>query len=136
MKKILIFLLLLLAGCDSEHHSPTFLYNAQFDVKKVSSVERYSKDLANARGYRLFEKSKEEMKAITGGRDAFFIAYYNGGELPILSISNAGPGIVLSLMISTNDNFNIDEATELASIFKKDLKEMLDIDLQPKQSLN
>lgn len=134
MKILALLFVVFLTACDSEYYPPAFVYRASFDITDANKIETYAKELANARGFRVFEKSREEMKGITNGKEAFFIAFYNGGKLPIFTISNAGTGIVLSIMISINDDFKIDDANELAARVKEDLKCKFNINLELKES--
>lgn len=119
-----------LTACKGEFYPPDYVYYADFDSKHIGDIEVYARELAKKRGYRVFEKNKDQMTAITRGQEAFFIAYYNDRELPIFSISNAGAGTILSVMISVNDKFTIEEASELALEVKNDLKEKFNINLQ------
>jgi|GEM_PF-5969641 len=130
MKTLTVIFVLCLLACRGEYYPPESIYRGKFDVNDVNKIENYAKDLALARGFKIFEKAPEEMRGISDGQNAFFIAFYNNGKLPIVSISNAGTGSVLSIMFSTNQKFTTADANELAKKVQEDLSKKFNINLE------
>ncbi len=132
MKKLLVFIALFLISCSSEYHKPDFLFKADFNIELVDPVDRYIKDLADEHGLRIFEKSRREMKGITQGRDAFFLAFYvKDQRMPVLTITNAGFGTSLSMDLHSNEDYPIEKTERLANQVLKDLKERFGIVMVP-----
>lgn len=131
MKYLFFVAVLFLASCSSEVHEPDFYYKAEFDVGLVDEVDAYFKALANKKNIEIFEKDRREMKAISKGKDAFYISYYVGNQkLPVLWVTNAGAGAVLDLGLLSNEDYPLSKAEQLAVLVVSDLKRMFGINLQ------
>lgn len=135
MKYILFSLALMLTSCSSEYHEPDFHFRADFNVDSVNQVEGYFKDLAVKESLQVFEKSRREMRAITQGRDAFYLSYYvEGYELPVLWVTNSGAGVVLDLGLLSNEAYPLAKTEMLANRIVVDLKEKFGIEMVATQA--
>ena len=130
MKYLFFAVAILLASCSSEIHEPDFYYKAKFDVGLVDQVDTYFKELANTKSIEIFEKDRREMKAISQGKDAFYISYYvSDKETPVLWVTNAGSGNVLDLGLLSNEGYPLSETEKLAALVVSDLKKMFGINM-------
>ena len=103
-------------------------YQAKFNPELVNEVEKYLANYADSHGYDLFQKDRNQMKMVTQGVDALFIAYYKNDEI-IVSITNAGIGDVLSLDTVSNSELSNNELSKLANDIAKLLRDKLNINL-------
>lgn len=130
MKYLFFSVAILLASCSSELHEPDFYYKAEFDVGLVDQVDTYFKELANTKSIEVFEKDRREMKAISQGKDAFYISYYvSDKETPVLWVTNAGSGNVLDLGLLSNEGYPLSETEKLAVLVVSDLKKKFGINM-------
>lgn len=133
MKIVTLLLSLFLLGCSDEHHPPTFLFESKFDSKYVDAIDEYAKNLAQEKDFRVFEKSRSKMSAITSGSEAFYVSFYNGDVGPIFVITNAGFGSYINVDIYVDEGFDYAKAQELAGRVKGDLNELFNIELKAKE---
>jgi hypothetical protein len=132
--KVLIFLLsFFLLSCSSEHHPPTFLFESEFDSNYVDALDEYAKNLAKEKGFRVYEKSRSEMKAITNGTEAFYVSFYIGEVGPIFVITNAGFGSYINVDIYVDKGFDYSTALKLSERVNADLNELFNIKLKEKK---
>ena len=128
----LLFLTFLLASCaESSYEEPDFYFKGTFKSEFVADTAAYMKLLASKKGFRLFEKRRSQMSALTNNRQALFIAFYESGNtLPILTLSNiGGDGEKLVMAIYANENFSIERAKELSNEVRQQLKAQFDVDM-------
>lgn len=130
MKKIFLFAVLLIgvSSCSSEYIEPRFFYRGDFSPSLVDGVENYMKKIAKQKGYRVFEKDRDQMRTLTQGQDAFFMSYYLE-EKAILSIMNVGAGTVLTLSLNDYEIISIDELEQLATEVRDGLNKEFGIKL-------
>lgn len=131
MRKIcfMIFSILLLNACDSEHVAPTFIFEAPFNPNMVDEVEVYIKEVADKNGLRVFEKGRDQMRALSKGKEAFFIAFYYDND-PILSISSVGVPDLIRLSLYDFGKITLPDLEALAIEIKYGLKERYRINLK------
>lgn len=135
MKYLLFVVMLLLASCGSKVSEPDLYYKAEFDIALVDEVSTYFKTLAGKRDFEVFEKDRREMKAITQGREAFYISYYAGDkDVPVLWVTNAGAGTVIDLAFHANEGHPLYEVEKLSGLVLKDLKRIFGIDMVTAQA--
>lgn len=135
MKKIvLIFIVYFLIACNgqSTHIAPDYYFQGEFEPSMVDNVEAYIKKIAEENGYRVYEKRRDQMKALTDNQEAFFIALYRvDDKLPILTIGNVGIGKILTFDLYTNEDFSLEEAKELSEKINQYLKNELGVEMKP-----
>ena len=130
--QLIVLLSCFLFACSSEYYAPAFIFKSKFNTKHVDDIDAYAKKLAKNTGYRVFEKSRSEMSAITNGSEAFYISYYIGDVGPIFVVTNAGVGNYISVHVYVDEGFDHKEAQKLSDRVKKDFKNLFDIELRPK----
>ena len=129
-----VLAVLFLVSCEGESTRPTYHYRAPFDPSMVDGVEEFMKDVARRWELRLFEKSREGMKYLTLGQEAFFIALFLKSDPKnnwILDISNAGAGTILSLALFEHEDMPLAELQRLDGEVRRGLKEKFGIELLP-----
>lgn len=125
--RILVLMLFLIAcSCEAERMSPYLMYKADFSSAKTGEVESAVKKIAKEWGLRVYEKNQEQMKFLTQGKDAFFIALYFE-ENPILVITNAGFGDLLMLSVTDYKGMPTSDLERLAAEVINTLETRLDI---------
>lgn len=130
MRKILLVLLCIfcLNACTAEYIKPMFFYRSPFDPSMVTDVESYMRKASKNWNFELFEKDKKEMKAVTDGQEAFYLAFYHKDKA-ILDISNVGVGVVLTLALFDHGDMPIAELERLANEVRSGLKSKFGIQL-------
>ena len=129
-----ILAVLFLVSCEGESTSPTYSYQANFDPAMVDGVEEFMKDVAKRWELRLYEKSREGMKVLTHGQEAFFIALFLKSDPKnnwILDISNLGVGIILTFALYEHEDMPLAELQRLDGEVRRGLKEKFGIELLP-----
>ena len=122
-----LMLFFTLSSCEAEHKPPYLLYTANFDVSTVNEAEAIVKKVAKKWDLRVYEKDREQMKFLTQGKDAFFIALYFN-EDPIISIGNSGVGEILRVMAIDYGNVPVSDLEKITADFIKAFKDQLNID--------
>ncbi|MEC4091367.1 hypothetical protein [Pseudoalteromonas rubra] len=87
-RRLILFLLLL--SC-SEHKPMGRSFVAPFESDSIGFFESSIDVFSKRKGLTVFSKSKREMKVLSNGVDAFYIALYFEG-VPIIQITNVGVG--------------------------------------------
>ncbi len=109
---------LIIASCDQSYTQPHLLYRAPFDPQHIEKMEALIHEIANEWGLRVYEKDREEMKFLTNGQEAFFIALYveddQADNFPVASVNNVGTGTVITLMITNRGEIELEELNRLA----------------------
>lgn len=119
----------ILISCSSENRDPILKYQSPFDPSYVNAVEEYIKLLSDEKGFRVFEKDREEMRIISKGKEAFFIALYKG-EKQFLVISNVGAGDIIFLHLTEHNEIRKSEIADLAEEIRMYLASNFDINLK------
>lgn len=120
-----IFFICVVCVCScADDNNPYLIYESEFGTEKISKVENVIKDLAQRRNLRVFEKNRENMKYLSRGEDAFFIALYFKND-PILVVTNVGVGKLITLSVSDYGKMPRKElellTLELVSILKNEV---------------
>ena len=92
------------------------------------------KDVAKRRELRLFEDSREGMKYLTLGQEAFYIALFLKSDPKnnwIVSITNGGAGTILILHLYEHEDMPFAELQRLDGEVRRGLKEKFGIELLP-----
>lgn len=98
---ILLALLSLSVACSDKVTPPYASYQAKLnDLAKVDHIEARIRDTEKRRNFKIFEKNRDVMSAITSGRPALFMAILVD-EKPVLAVTNGGVGDVL--LVSSTD---------------------------------
>ena len=94
-------LALSLIACDSSSYKePYALYDAPFDpqVETIDEIVRFVYEVADKWNLETAQKSRGSAKFLSSGQHAFEIFLLLEGDVIIL-VGNAGPGIILSMMV-------------------------------------
>ena len=128
----IVFSIVCWSGCESELTKPALYYTAPFDPALVDEVEAFMKELAEKRGFEVFEHDREQMKFVSSGQEALFIAFYAGEERNIdqyvLDITNLGTVFILALF--EKENMPLSELERLSQEVRHGLKKELGIDFK------
>ncbi len=108
---------------------PVFHFKASFEPSMVDDVEVFIRDVSKEWNLRLFEKGRGSMKILSNGQEAFFIALYFEGDA-ILTITNTGPGKVLSLMALDFGDLPLEKLEQLTDEIRSGLKSQFNIELE------
>lgn len=123
-------MLLTLSSCGEAEYTPPYLhYRADFDTAKVDEAEMTIKEIAKKWNLRVYEKDRDQMKFLTQGKEAFFIALYRD-EDPVLSLTNSGVGNVISVMAVDYGNMPVSDLERLTKEVIKVLEERLNIEFK------
>jgi len=93
---ILLFILFILGCSESSFIKPHVMYRADFSGEHIKQIEEFIDTIADKNKFRVFRKGRENMAVLTKGKKAFFSALYYKDD-PIIIISNAGAGTILSI---------------------------------------
>ncbi|MEX2148686.1 MAG: hypothetical protein WD793_00590 [Steroidobacteraceae bacterium] len=117
------------SGCGQTQDVSTVVYKAPFDTSQIEGVEKIVDDVASKWKLRVFRKDRRELSLVTQGHDAFFVALYLGRD-PIVFLTNAGVGTVLTLGINDYGTLSVENQVRLANDLVFPLREYLNIDLR------
>jgi hypothetical protein len=118
-----------LCACESESAPVYLLYRAPFDVSQVDEADGLIKALASEWELRVFENSRSEMRGITDGKPAFSVTLFFEND-PVLFLSNAGVGEILSLFVMDFGEMPIEELQRLTAQVGRALEDRLSIDFK------
>ena len=121
-------------SCSEEDYvKPTQQYQADFNTDNIDSIEEYIKSIAKRWNLRVFEKSHNEMKLLTQGQDAFYIALYLN-ENAVLDISNVGVGTILTLETFDHGDLPPEKLSGLTDEIVQGLEQQIGIQLNKIES--
>lgn len=126
---IILIVCFLGSSCEAEYKPPYLLYTAQFDITKVDNAVVLVKEIAKNWNLRVYEIDREQMKFVTQGKDAFFIALYFK-EDPIISIANSGVGEVLRVMAIDYGKMSLPDLKKLTEETIQTLKLELNLEFE------
>lgn len=120
-----------LSSCESENIDPYLSYKADFSPTLVGAVENFTKEIAEKYGLRVFEKPRRNMRVLSNGKEAFFIALYDG-DIPIVIITSVGVSNILHLSFFDDGQFTKPQLDALANDINNGLKEKFSIIMKRK----
>ena len=86
--------------------------------------------LAVSYGANVFEKDRDNMRFLTDGQEAFFVAYYfEDRNAPVMWITNVGAGDRLTLAATSGHEFTKNDARSLVDAVRTALLVDLGIEL-------
>ena len=96
----------------------------------VDDVENYMRDMSKRLGYDFFEKDRDDMRFLSKGMSAFFVAFHLK-EDPVLFITNVGAGTVLTLSVQDYGNVPLNDLKMLGQEIIEGLQREFSIHLEP-----
>jgi hypothetical protein len=118
----------LISSC-GEHRKNFLEYRADFNPAQIEVAEKVIVKFANKNRLRVFNKDKNEMEILSGEKKAFYIALYFEGD-PILSVTNVGAAVQLSLSSVDYGNMTESELTAITIALVEILQQELDINFR------
>lgn len=131
--KLFSLLLMLTAGCIAEQNpgAPTYHYVAEItpDQQTVDDLSEFASEFARDEGFELHTESRKEMAFITQGMPAFASYLYLYGD-PVVTLSNAGLGQILTIYVFERERLKNEELRALTDRLVERLEEQFALVLQ------
>lgn len=110
---------LALGACTASNVAPYLVYTAQFNSRQIADAEDVMNIIGRKWKLKVFEKDKQTMRAISHGKDAFFIALHNDPKKvrPVVVLTNnpTSEGDTLSLYVMDFGELPVSELEKLAN---------------------
>lgn len=127
---MMALLLLFLASCDEREVSHRQFRAEGFNPSYSREAETLMADTGRRWNLELFQKDAEDMKYLSFGKEAFFVALYLDDD-PILILTNTGPAVILKLSIGDYGTMSPDDLQRLTDEVMEMLSTRFDVEFKP-----